>query len=83
MTSPEAWAQFWYRWTAASFLRAYLDKANTSNFLPNDKTELQTLLRAYMLEKALYELSYELNNRPDWVQIPLQSIQELLDDKAT
>jgi maltose alpha-D-glucosyltransferase/alpha-amylase len=36
------------------------------------------LLDALLLEKAIYELGYELNNRPEWVKIPLQGIQQLL-----
>jgi maltose alpha-D-glucosyltransferase/alpha-amylase len=44
--------------------------------LPDDRLQLHTLLRAYLLEKALYELRYELNNRPDWVNIPLQGINQ-------
>ena len=78
LTSPESWMQFWYRWNVASFLRAYLATAAAGNFLPKEKGELHTLLRVYMLEKAFYELCYELNNRPDWVRIPLESILELL-----
>jgi maltose alpha-D-glucosyltransferase/alpha-amylase len=37
----------------------------------------QALLSAYMLEKALYELLYELNNRPAWIRIPLAGILKL------
>jgi maltose alpha-D-glucosyltransferase/alpha-amylase len=40
---------------------------------------LQVLLDAYLLEKAVYELGYELNNRPDWAEIPLQRILQLLE----
>jgi predicted trehalose synthase len=35
-------------------------------------------LDVYLLEKAFYELSYELHNRPDWVRIPLQGIRQLV-----
>jgi maltose alpha-D-glucosyltransferase/alpha-amylase len=42
---------------------------------------LEIVLRAYLLEKAVYELGYELNNRPDWVQIPLEGILHLLKQK--
>ena len=45
--------------------------------LPPTRDERQLLLDAYLLEKAVYELSYELNNRPDWVRIPLQGIRHL------
>jgi len=40
------------------------------------------LLDAFLLEKALYELAYELNNRPDWVRIPIQGILELLEGEG-
>jgi maltose alpha-D-glucosyltransferase / alpha-amylase len=47
--------------------------------LPHTRDERQVLLDAYLLEKAVYELGYELNNRPDWVHIPLQGIRQLLE----
>ncbi len=75
----EQWAQFWYGWVSAAFLNAYLLTAADATFLPKSTQELQVLLDAYLLEKAIYELGYELNNRPDWVEIPLQRILQLLD----
>ncbi|MGD8922735.1 MAG: maltose alpha-D-glucosyltransferase, partial [Candidatus Zixiibacteriota bacterium] len=60
----------WYRYISGAFLHSYLEKANGASFIPEDREELQTLLQTYLLEKAVYELGYELNNRPDWVQIP-------------
>jgi maltose alpha-D-glucosyltransferase/alpha-amylase len=47
-----------------------------SAILPSG-AQFDALLRAMMLEKALYELHYELNNRPDWVHIPVAGILEL------
>ena len=74
----EPWARFWYLWVAATFLRAYLDTAAGALFLPHTSEESQILLDAYMLEKSLYEVHYELNHRPDWVHIPLLGILSLL-----
>ena len=45
---------------------------------PPDRATIDTVLRVFILEKALYELRYELNHRPDWVSIPLSGILELL-----
>jgi maltose alpha-D-glucosyltransferase/alpha-amylase len=70
----EQWAQYWYSWVSATFLKSYLATASVDSFLPKTKSELQVLLDAYVLEKVIYELGYELNNRPDWVEIPLQRI---------
>jgi maltose alpha-D-glucosyltransferase/alpha-amylase len=72
------WAQFWHRWVCAGFLAEYLQVASRSAFLPRNLQELEVLLDAYLLEKAIYELGYELNNRPDWVEIPLRGILQLL-----
>ncbi|MFQ3585314.1 MAG: maltose alpha-D-glucosyltransferase, partial [Cyanobacteriota bacterium] len=72
------WAQFWHRWVCAGFLAEYLQVASQSAFLPRNLQELEVLLDAYLLEKAIYELGYELNNRPDWVEIPLRGILQLL-----
>ena len=75
----EAWARYWYQWVSLTFLRAYLDTARGAAFVPRTVPELQLLLDVFMLDKALYELRYELNNRPDWVMIPLRGIIQLLD----
>ena len=71
-------AQAWYLWVAAHFTRAYLNEAGAASFIPADPQQLANLLRVHLLEKAVYELSYELNNRPDWVRIPLAGIVSLL-----
>jgi maltose alpha-D-glucosyltransferase / alpha-amylase len=68
------WAALWEKWTSAAFLRAYLEATRGAAFLPADPRQLQQLLDAFLLDKALYELSYELNNRPSWVRIPLRGI---------
>ncbi|MGH8934918.1 MAG: maltose alpha-D-glucosyltransferase [Acidimicrobiia bacterium] len=78
LAQVEPWARLWYRWTAAAFLRTYLHEASQGSFLPDDREQLRILLDAYLLEKAVYELGYEINNRPDWVRIPLRGILEQL-----
>src|SRR6266536_2261920 len=75
--SAERWAAGWYRWASGAFLRAYLQWARPANVLPADRTELRLLLDLHLTEKACYELAYELNNRPDWVGLPLQGLAEI------
>lgn len=70
----EQWAQYWYTWVSAAFLKSYLAEARDGSFLPQTKLELQVLLDAYLLEKAIYELGKELNNGSDLVDIILQQI---------
>jgi trehalose synthase-fused probable maltokinase len=72
-------AQHWYSWVAAHFTHAYLSEAGSASFIPADQEQLANLLRLHLLEKAVYELSYELNNRPDWARIPLAGILSLLN----
>jgi maltose alpha-D-glucosyltransferase/alpha-amylase len=80
LTQPATrWAGYWYTWVSATFLRTYLAAAGEGRFLPADRAQLDTLLTACLLEKALYEVRYELNNRPDWVNIPLEGILQLLN----
>jgi maltooligosyltrehalose trehalohydrolase len=76
-TAFEPWAQMWYVWVSAAFLQTYLAYAGAVSVLPPTREECQALLNAYLLEKAIYELGYELNNRPDWVGIPLRGILQL------
>jgi maltose alpha-D-glucosyltransferase / alpha-amylase len=74
----EPWAESWYQWASAAFLRSYLAAADGAVFLPRRREEFSALLDRFMLAKALYELGYELNNRPDWVRIPLRGVLALL-----
>jgi maltose alpha-D-glucosyltransferase/alpha-amylase len=74
----EASAQFWRLWVSVVFLKSYVHIVSSGNFLPHTKEEFQALLDVFLLEKAIYELGYELNNRPNWVMIPVQGIQQLL-----
>ena len=75
----EQWAQFWFASVSTAFLDSYRATADNAAFLPKSQQELQVLLDAYLLEKVVYELGYELNNRPDWVEIPLERILQLLE----
>jgi maltose alpha-D-glucosyltransferase/alpha-amylase len=75
----ETWARYWYHWASAAFLRGYLQEANKAPILPQTPEEIDILLDAHVLDKAVYELGYELNNRPDWVRIPLTGILQLLE----
>jgi maltose alpha-D-glucosyltransferase/alpha-amylase len=68
------WADLWETWVSAAFLRAYRTATRRSIFLPSNHDALETLLQACVLDKALYELAYELNNRPEWIHIPLAGL---------
>ncbi len=76
----EAAAGHWYSTVASVFVTKYLEAAGSASFLPAGKEELVSLLETYQLEKAVYEMAYELNNRPDWLGIPLQGILRILED---
>ncbi|MDZ7342936.1 MAG: putative maltokinase [candidate division KSB1 bacterium] len=72
------WTELWYNYVAAAFLRSYLDTAGDAPFMPKAHDEFDSLLQVFLLEKAIYELGYELNHRPDWLRIPISGIQHLL-----
>jgi maltose alpha-D-glucosyltransferase/alpha-amylase len=75
--SITAWAVFWQDSAASEFLRSYRETVAGNPFLLPAPQQAQALLAAYLLEKALYELLYELNNRPAWLRIPLAGILAL------
>ena len=71
----EPWVDAWFQWTAASFLGGYLRVTEGAPILPPNEEHLRILLDAYLIEKAVYELGYELNNRPGWVPIAMAGIE--------
>jgi maltose alpha-D-glucosyltransferase/alpha-amylase len=75
----ESWARFWVDSVSAAFLRSYLTTAGNASFVPQTTEDLDLQLSTMLLEKALYELRYELNSRPEWVRIPLRGILEVVN----
>ena len=73
----EPWAQLWERFVSAEFLRAYRETAGGAPFLPDNSTDFRKLLDVFLLDKALYEILYELNSRPGWVRIPMLGMMSL------
>jgi maltose alpha-D-glucosyltransferase/alpha-amylase len=74
----EQWAAFWNAWIGATFVRGYVSTAAGAPFIPESREQFRTLLDVYVMDKAMYEIRYELNNRPNWVRIPLISVLKLL-----
>ena len=72
------WADVWAAWVSRVFLGSYLLDADHGSFLPAAPDTINALLRLFVLEKAFYELNYELNNRPEWVRIPIRGLLQLL-----
>jgi len=70
-------ARLWESEICSLFLKTYCECAKGSAVLPEDPTTLEKLLDIFLLDKALYELRYEINNRPAWARIPLQGILDL------
>lgn len=72
----EQWAEQWQHYVSRFYLDAYLERVG---FKAEASPETEILIRTYLLEKAIYELGYELNGRPDWVNIPLRGIYYLMN----
>jgi maltose alpha-D-glucosyltransferase/alpha-amylase len=73
------WTQFWYLWVSVTFVKSYLEAVEQGSLVPDDAEQLRALLDAHMLEKAVYEIGYEMNNRPDWVSVPLQGVMQIME----
>ncbi len=76
------WAKFWNLWVSVNYLKGYFAATQGTQIIPNSDADKQLMLEAYLLEKAVYELAYELNNRPDWVHVPIDGILTLLEEGA-
>ena len=75
----QEWMHPWQNYVSGIYLTSYLHTVDDANFIPEDPGGIQTLLNAFLLDKAVYELGYELNNRPEWAVIPIDGIITVLD----
>jgi maltose alpha-D-glucosyltransferase/alpha-amylase len=84
--SPESraslgdWASAWTHWVSATFLGHYFEIAGDAPLLPETLDERRRMLHAHLLDKALYEVNYELDHRPDWLDVPVRGLLDLLDE---
>jgi maltose alpha-D-glucosyltransferase/alpha-amylase len=74
----EPWAEAWAEWVAQIYLQTYKKTVANAPFFPADPIAAEALMNALLLEKATYEVVYELNNRPNWVVLPIRGIRALL-----
>jgi maltose alpha-D-glucosyltransferase/alpha-amylase len=74
----ESWAALWYHYVSRFYLTAYFETVGNASFIPEKEDEKQLLLKTYLLEKAVYEMGYELGSRPDWLMIPLTGILDIM-----
>jgi maltose alpha-D-glucosyltransferase/alpha-amylase len=78
----ETWSRYWKTWVSVAFVKSYLATTAQAGFLPKSRDEMKVLLDLFILEKAIYELAYELNNRPDWVAVSIQGIHEIMQNAS-
>lgn len=76
----QPWLEPWYARVSELFVSSYLKTAGKASFIPEEEKHLTDLLSVYTIEKAIYEADYELNNRPDWLHIPLNGLKKILND---
>ncbi len=76
--ADETWARLWEAAVGSTFLSAYLAATRDESFVPSDDDTLDELLGLLMLDKAVYELQYEINNRPDWLLVPVEGLIRIL-----
>ncbi|MCE6987625.1 maltose alpha-D-glucosyltransferase [Dyadobacter sp. CY323] len=73
----------WYHYMSGFFMKAYLETIKDNPIIPQKKEDLNILLQTFLLQKAVYELNYEVNNRPSWVTVPLRGIKSILKKNET
>ena len=79
LETVERWRREWTTTAQRRLVDAYLPGLRDTGLIPSDRDDLRVLLDVYTLVKCLYEVRYELANRPDWVAWPLSAVADLLD----
>jgi maltose alpha-D-glucosyltransferase / alpha-amylase len=77
------YATIWSHYMSGFFLKAYLEKSNGNSFIPENRSELEILIRTYLLEGAINDLNFELNHRPEYILIPLKIIDAIVNPVET
>jgi maltose alpha-D-glucosyltransferase/alpha-amylase len=76
------WADSWFKYVSEKFTSAYLDTAAGGGFIPDDKNDLDNMLNVFIVEKALYEISYEINNRPEWLGVAIDGLKQAMKNNV-
>ncbi|MGC8774041.1 MAG: maltose alpha-D-glucosyltransferase [Chlorobaculum sp.] len=74
----EPWAELWSYYVGQHFIEVYTQHTEGAGLIPGEPRQRELLLRSYLMNKAIYEFNYELNNRPDWLPIPMNGILRLI-----
>jgi len=82
LPAVETWRAAWTGEMQQRVLQTYAESVSGSGLVPDDADEMRLLLDVYMVTKSLYEVRYELANRPSWVAWPLHAVVEMLDSGA-
>jgi maltose alpha-D-glucosyltransferase/alpha-amylase len=72
------WARLWTAWVCRRFLDGYLGAIAGHPLIPSEPADLRLLLDLFLMEKACYEVRWELDIRPDWMGIPLHALVDLV-----
>ncbi|MGM0645701.1 MAG: maltose alpha-D-glucosyltransferase [Thermodesulfobacteriota bacterium] len=75
----QSWAGPWHAAVCRTYLQSYLETVQEATFIPMDPENIWRLLEGFLIEKAVYEVGYEANNRPDWLWLPLGGLLRLLE----
>ncbi|SHE29369.1 maltose alpha-D-glucosyltransferase [Flavisolibacter ginsengisoli] len=76
-------ATIWSHYMSGFFLKAYLEKSKGNSFIPENRSELEILIRTQLLEGAINDLNFELNHRPEYIFIPLKIIDAIVNPVET
>ena len=74
----ENWVELYYRLISRFYINSYLSLVEDQEFIPSNRKDFELLLRTFLLEKAIYELKFDLEKRPEWAIAPLQGIKYLV-----
>jgi len=81
LSSLLPFAEQWAHYMSGFFTKAYLEKVQGSQLIPQEKEDLRIVLETFLLEKSLAHFNEDLQTRPDWVTVPLHIIQSILGIK--